>query len=125
MQKLWEDRIDIKASTIGERFGISRNAVIGLARRRGWKARGTPHQKMLARPVANVDHAALSREHMARFPKIRTRLAEFSDEITPAMMNAGKDALFSVSGIVEGVGFFDADELVEKVYRAMAREGAA
>jgi hypothetical protein len=42
-------------------------------------------------------------------------------EVTAAMVEAGEDVLFEDWGLSLAVGFFDAGELVEKVYRAMAR----
>jgi hypothetical protein len=36
---LWEQRPELSASRIGERFGMTKNAVIGQAHRRGWNPR--------------------------------------------------------------------------------------
>ena len=40
MRELWEGHPEITAKVIGERFGISKNAVIGHASRKQWAARG-------------------------------------------------------------------------------------
>jgi hypothetical protein len=40
-------------------------------------------------------------------------------EITPAMIEAGKDVILSHDGVAYGLEFFAADELAELVYRAM------
>jgi hypothetical protein len=42
-------------------------------------------------------------------------------EITPAMVEAGIDAIFGVRGVVDGIGFFSARDLAIEVYLAMRR----
>lgn len=39
MRDLWENHPEVTAATIGERFGISKNAVIGYAARKNWLPR--------------------------------------------------------------------------------------
>lgn len=43
-RELWETRPDLTAEAIGERYGMSRNAIIGIAHRRRWAMRGNPHE---------------------------------------------------------------------------------
>lgn len=40
MRELWERHPELSAAAIGERFGVSRNVVIGMANRRKWAPRG-------------------------------------------------------------------------------------
>ena len=40
MQRLWEHEPDVSAVEIGERFGVTKNVVIGQAARRNWLPRG-------------------------------------------------------------------------------------
>jgi len=39
MQRLWEDHPELTAEAIGQRFGLSKNSVIDMVKRRGWKIR--------------------------------------------------------------------------------------
>lgn len=39
IRNLWENHLELSAAQIGERFGITKNAVIGHAHRRGWERR--------------------------------------------------------------------------------------
>lgn len=39
LQQMWECEFDVTAGEIGQRFRISKNAVIGCAHRRGWMPR--------------------------------------------------------------------------------------
>ena len=41
---LWESS-DLTSRQIGARFGVSKNTIIGLARRRGWEPRGVVRPK--------------------------------------------------------------------------------
>ena len=45
MRRLWDERPELSAAKIGERFGITGDAVKGLALRRGWAPRGTPRER--------------------------------------------------------------------------------
>lgn len=38
MRQFWEDS-DLSAKAIGKRFGVTKNVIVGQARRRGWKPR--------------------------------------------------------------------------------------
>lgn len=49
MQTLWEGSPDLTALVIGERFGVSKNTVIGQAARGQWTPRGTSRAR--TRPV--------------------------------------------------------------------------
>jgi hypothetical protein len=40
MQQLWEDSLELSAAMIAERFGVTKNVVIGRATRGQWKRRG-------------------------------------------------------------------------------------
>lgn len=42
MRALWEGSPELTAAAIGERFGVSKSAVIGQADRRRWRPRGAP-----------------------------------------------------------------------------------
>lgn len=40
MQRLWETDPSITAEKLAAKYGVTKNAVLGLVRRRGWKNRG-------------------------------------------------------------------------------------
>jgi hypothetical protein len=42
MRSLWEGSPELSAKAIGERFGVTKNVIIGQANRRGWMPRPSP-----------------------------------------------------------------------------------
>lgn len=50
VRTLWVDHPELTAEAIGERYGTTRNAVIGLARRSAWPMRRGPRVSTLALP---------------------------------------------------------------------------
>jgi hypothetical protein len=72
IQKYFQESLDIAVGWL-ELYRTLRERLLKLASER----RGSPSEVLRARPLeGDIDHDALSREFMARFPKIRAALAK-------------------------------------------------
>lgn len=52
IREAWENTEET-ALSIGNRFGMTKNVVVGIARRRGWKERAPPRPRSPASPASN------------------------------------------------------------------------
>lgn len=62
MRALWENAPELNSVVIGERFGVSKNVVIGHAARRGWASRKGPRNIRRA-PAPSTISARLDALH--------------------------------------------------------------
>lgn len=61
MRELWDGSEGLSAAVIGERFGVSKNVVIGIAHRKGWGNR--PSKAELAAPRPKTLHDRMAALH--------------------------------------------------------------